>query len=193
MTREQQRVVLFLGFLLSLFFGFLDGPLGRRVGISAPFPKEFSSSKMREGQVIVEMDGWVNRRGTFRLERGATVFDALERAGGTKGTLILPLESLGLNLDRNYKIWVLAEEGRGRVLLEPLAPPKLKILFVLINLNDASLEELDTLPGIGPKTAQGIIAYREGHGRFKSPEDLLQVKGIGTKKFSALQGHITTQ
>jgi competence protein ComEA len=193
MTWEQQRVVFFLGLVLSLFFCFHDGPFRRVEGGSPPFGKEFFSSRMREDQVTVEIDGWVKHRGIFLLEKGTTVFDALERAGGTPGRFPLPLESLGLNLDRNCKISVVAEEGKGRVVLAPLAPPKLKILFVPVNLNDASIEELDTLPGIGLSTAQRIIAYRERYGGFKSPEDLLQVKGIGLKKFSALREQITIQ
>jgi competence protein ComEA len=79
------------------------------------------------------------------------------------------------------------------VTLEALAPNKLKILFLPVDINTASIEELDTLPGIGPKTAWAIIEYRETHGKFTSPEDLLQVHGIGPKKLAALLGHITVQ
>ena len=49
------------------------------------------------------------------------------------------------------------------------------------------MTELDSLPGVGPSTAQAIVEYRVAHGPFGSPEDLLNVKGIGPAKFEAMQ------
>lgn len=62
----------------------------------------------------------------------------------------------------------------------------------LININTATKEELDTLPGIGPVTAQKIIDYRQEHGNFSSIEDIKNVKGIGEAKFSKMQDKICT-
>jgi len=62
---------------------------------------------------------------------------------------------------------------------------------VLININTATTRELDALPGIGPVLAQRIIDYREKHGSFKKIVDLLNVSGIGPKKFSALKDKVT--
>jgi competence protein ComEA len=79
------------------------------------------------------------------------------------------------------------------LLLEPLAPKTQKVLSVPIDINTASVEELDTLPGIGPKTAQAIVEHRETQGKFGSAEDLLQVRGIGPKKLAAILPHVTVQ
>lgn len=62
----------------------------------------------------------------------------------------------------------------------------------LININTATAQQLDTLPGIGPKLAQAIIDYRTEYGDFEVPEDLLHVPGIGEKKLSAIIDLITT-
>jgi competence protein ComEA len=59
-----------------------------------------------------------------------------------------------------------------------------------VNLNQATREELDTLPGVGPSTADRIIAYRENQGPFLQPEDLMNVKGIGPARFARLRGMV---
>jgi competence protein ComEA len=56
----------------------------------------------------------------------------------------------------------------------------------VVNVNTAGLEELDTLPGVGPATAQAILDYRREHGPFQRPEDLLNVRGIGEKKLAQM-------
>jgi len=60
-----------------------------------------------------------------------------------------------------------------------------------ININTAGPEELAKLPGIGPKTAEEIVNYRKDHGPFKTTRDLINVKGVGDKKFEAIQDKIT--
>ena len=60
-----------------------------------------------------------------------------------------------------------------------------------VNLNTATLEELDAHPGVGPSTAKNIIAYREAHGGFAAPEEIMNVKRIGEKTFDKLKAHIT--
>jgi competence protein ComEA len=72
-----------------------------------------------------------------------------------------------------------------------LDPPKMKVLSIPININTAKVEELDILPGVGPKMAQAIIDFREAHGKFSALEDLQKVKGFGPKKFAAIRPHIT--
>ncbi len=75
----------------------------------------------------------------------------------------------------------------------PTVPPTTESTATkLININTATLEQLDTLPGIGPKLAQAIIDYRTEYGPFETPEDLLYVPGIGEKKLAAIIDLITT-
>lgn len=61
-----------------------------------------------------------------------------------------------------------------------------------VNINTATLDELQTLPDIGPMLAQRIIDYRQKHGPFTKPADLAKVEGIGTKTLEAILDHITT-
>jgi competence protein ComEA len=60
----------------------------------------------------------------------------------------------------------------------------------VVNLNTASVEELGTLPGVGPKTAAAILAYRKEHGPFQRVEDLLEIRGIGEKKLTRMRDWI---
>ena len=62
----------------------------------------------------------------------------------------------------------------------------------VVNINTATLDQLQTLPGIGPVLAQRIIDYREANGPFKNPADLAQVEDIGKKRLEAILDYITT-
>ena len=177
---------------LALFF-FLTSPSSAWKEFSGrPSEERTLPSPLAEGQILIEVDGSVNQRGMVQIEPGMTLLEALERAGGVKGKLSLSPEALSTKIDKSSRLQVIPDgEGKGKVSLEPLAPPKLKVLSIPIPINTASVEELDTLPGIGPKTAQAIFEYRGTHGKFTSAEDLLQVPGIGPKKLAALKPHIT--
>lgn len=62
---------------------------------------------------------------------------------------------------------------------------------IKVNLNKANLEELESIRGVGPALAERIVAYRDENGQFKSPEDLMSVKGIGQAKFGRIKDQIT--
>ncbi len=65
------------------------------------------------------------------------------------------------------------------------------VALAAVNINTATKEELDALPGIGPVKAQAIIDYRNANGPFKTPEDIMKVKGIKEGEFSKLKGEIS--
>ena len=73
------------------------------------------------------------------------------------------------------------------------APSKPAVERIAVNINQASAEEIATLPGIGDKTAKLIIEYREKNGGFKKPEDIKKVKGVGKKLFEKIKGNITVE
>jgi competence protein ComEA len=194
MNREQQGVILFLTLSLCLLF-FLTGPFsspkegGKALPTEERLPQRFSGRGFP-----VEIDGAAGPRGIVQAEPGMTVREVLERAGGVPEKLSLSPEDLSRKVEKGSRLSLQPEgEGKGKVVVEPLAPPKLKVLAVPIPLNTATAEELDILPGIGPKTAQAIVEFREKKGKFASPDDLLQVPGIGPKKLSALKPHITVE
>jgi competence protein ComEA len=192
MSREQQGVILFLVLSLCLlFFSTGPGSLKESEPLLSPFKKAAFPIPSGAKEFVLELDGSVERRGIIQVKPGITVGEALEKAGGGCGGLSLPKEALEQRIERNSRLSVLpGEEGKGRVLVEELSPSKLKVLSIPISINSATAEELDALPGIGPKMAQAIVEFRERYGKFSSPEDLLQVPGIGAKKLASVKPHI---
>jgi competence protein ComEA len=137
------------------------------------------------GEVVVAVAGRVRRPGLVRLPAGARVADALAAAG-----VVLPgTDAALLNLARRVTDGELivvgvtpppgvAESGSGGVQSGAGAP---------VNLNTATLAQLDGLPGVGPVLAQRILDYRERHGGFRSVGELRQVDGIGDARYEQLK------
>jgi competence protein ComEA len=191
MTRAQQGVVLFLTLFLGFLFFLNSSPSFFQTGKSLLGDRPLTASKTPDEEIWIEVDGPVQYRGVFAVEKGEKVRDVIAKAGGLQEGLSLPSESLSVKLEKSVHLRVTAgEERKGKVVLQPLDPQKMKVLSLPVNINTAKAEDLDILPGVGPKMAQAIIAHREAHGKFSSPEDLMQVKGIGPKKFASLRPHV---
>jgi competence protein ComEA len=132
--------------------------------------------------LVVSVGGRVRRPGLVRLPAGARVADAIEAAGGA-----LPDTDLSqVNLARKVVDGELIVIG---ITPPPAAGPTAK--GGLVNINTATLGELQTLPGIGAVLAQRIVDYRTEHGGFRSINDLRQVDGIGESKFAQLKDRVT--
>ena len=130
----------------------------------------------------VYVTGPVQLPDVYELPLGALVQDALEAAGGATDQADLTRLNLARRLNDGEHL-VVPELGEAA-----LAP---SLDRTRVNINTAALEELDTLYGIGPALAQAIVDYREAHGDFQRPEDLMQVSGIGPSTFQELQDSIT--
>ena len=147
------------------------------------------------------VSGWVRHPGVYRFKQGDRIVDALERAGGPKKGADLNALNLAAFLTDAQQILVtkmgeapssVASPGSGTssgTTTDGTGAPG--PAGGLINLNTATLDQLETLPGIGPSLGQRIIDYREQHGPFQSVEDLLEVSGIGEKRLADLQDQVT--
>jgi competence protein ComEA len=146
------------------------------------------------GTVMVDVAGKVRRPGVHTLPQGARVIDALRAAGGVRrGVDLAPLNQARVLVDgEQILVGVRAPPGAGSGAAgSGTSTGPGSVAGALINLNTASAEELDTLPGVGPVTAQSILDYRTQHGGFSAVAELLEVDGIGAATLAKLEPHVT--
>ena len=192
MTRDQQGVVLFLSLLLTVIFLLTARPLPPPAAFPGRDQVLSFAAPPAGDEIWVEVDGPVRNRGIYPLEKGKSVLEAMEKAGGSAGNPGLSPDAGAMKISKSGLLKVSGEgEDRARATLTPFDPVKMKVLSIPVNINTAGAEELDILPGVGPKMAQAIVAFREAHGKFSALEDLQKVKGLGPKKFAAIRPHIT--
>jgi competence protein ComEA len=137
----------------------------------------------------------------YELPPGSRIGDAIEAAGGWTSEANTAVVNLAQPLVDGMQIYVpsLAEVSEAAVPVVSDPAPLTRSGEVidmtagggLVNINTAGLEELDSLPGIGPSTAQKILDYREEYGRFNTIEELMNVSGIGEAKFGSVKELIT--
>jgi len=175
-----------------------EGGAGDASGVAGA--SEVATEKPAE-LLTVHVAGRVRNPGVYQLAAGSRVIDALEAAGGGLGDAAANALNLARPLADGEQIVVPSEEeaaqgrvagtggggapaGSGGVASQQTA---------VVNINTADAAALDTLPGVGPSTAQKIISDREANGPFASPEDLGRVSGIGPKRLEQLAELICVQ
>jgi competence protein ComEA len=165
--------------------------LGSPRAPATPVPVGSGATSPASGpaELVVDVAGKVRRPGIAVLEPGDRVIDALRAAGGVqKGA-----DLTGLNLARPLV------DGEQVVVGIP-PPPGIAASAAgnptaqagaLVNINTATSAQLEELPGVGPVTAESIIAFRTEHGAFTSVEELLDVSGIGDATLAEIAPHVT--
>jgi competence protein ComEA len=165
--------------------------------------------------VRVYVGGEVHRPGVVALPRGSRVNDAIEAAGGTTPAGDTSALGLAAVLDDSDQIVVpahrdvsgvaelrtptptamdtgaVAENAMPDHTLSPQAPAPPAGGSSLVNINSATIEELDSLPGIGPAIAQRIIDYRTSEGPFQTIDELERIRGISARMVGELTPFVT--
>jgi comEA protein len=144
----------------------------------------FASTTSLAQQVVVDVGGAVANPGVYKLHNNSRVIDALRAAGDiVAGADLSQINRAALVRDGD-RIYVprVGESAPATVVAGGGSAAS-----ALVNVNTATAEQLDSLPGVGPATAQAIISYRTEHGRFTSVTDLQKVSGIGPAKFAKMK------
>ena len=141
--------------------------------------------------VVVQAAGAVNRPGVYRVAAGSRVVDLVEAAGGAAAGSDVQAIGLATKLVDGQRVYV---PMKGEVVVAPaVSPPggaavaRTTLPPEPLDLNTATADQLDGLPGVGPATAAAIVARRDRHGPFKSVEQLADVPGIGPAKLDAIR------
>ncbi|MCA1025410.1 helix-hairpin-helix domain-containing protein [Cytobacillus kochii] len=140
-----------------------------------------------DDDVMVDIKGEVKDPGVYALKSTQRIVDAIQVAGGFLSEADQKQVNLAQKLTDEMVIYIPKVGEEGVSSLPPLNDGNDR----KINLNQATVEQLETLPGIGPSKAEDILSYREEVGSFKAIEDLKEVSGIGEKTFEKLKDLIS--
>jgi competence protein ComEA len=137
-------------------------------------------------RVVVDVVGEVRRPGLYRLADGSRIADAVARAGGATRKAELAQVNLAAPLADGEQV-VVPGRGSAAAAAPAAAGGGDAAASAPIQLSTATVEQLDSLPGVGPATAQKILDYRTKHGAFSSVDELDAVPGIGPKRLEQLR------
>ncbi len=172
---------------------------------------------LKEPIIKIYIIGCVNKPGIVTIQKGQLICDAIDAAGGATPDADLENINLVYTLEENLMLKILSKKetktvsqangapsgypgtGKGVLILKDegkgagMTSSGGSAKAPAININSASAQELDTLPGIGPATASDIISFRNKHGPFARIEDIMKVSGIKQSRFQKIKDFITVQ
>lgn len=178
--------------------------------------KNKETNKTNKNKIVIYIIGEIKKEGVYELEEDSRISDAIEKAGGVKESADLSQINLAYKIEDGMRIYIpkrgelvqnkekiedktqevvtgkstdITNSTSSNTMLSTNKNSKTNI--EKINLNKATQTELETLPGIGPSTAEKIIAYRKENGNFKNIEDIMNVNGIGESKYNKIKDLIS--
>lgn len=140
----------------------------------------------------VHVTGAVNKPGVYALPPGSRIQQAIDAAGGLTPQADVSMLNLVALIEDGQRLHVPSQGGPAEQTADDPATEERSVsISRKININTATLEQLDTLPGIGEITAQKIIDYRSVHGPFPNIEAIMDVDGIGEGTFEEIKNFIS--
>lgn len=158
-------------------------------GIYVPEESEIviTETEETEENIIVEIKGEVEKPGVYTMDPGSRLNDLLIISGGASAQANLRSVNLAMKITDGDSFYIPSQEEEADVSAEISVIVGGSESDGKIDLNRATREELMSVTGIGPSTADNILAYREEKGRFESVDDLINVNRIGEKTLEKLR------
>lgn len=163
-----------------------------------------SSTYPVDNEITVYVVGCVKSPGLVNLKKGSLLNDAVNLAGGVTEEADVENINMAYKLEDNVMIRIKSKKQKSNEPVMDELPSGMEVILGIdegakggsssgtkININKATAQELDKLPGIGPSKANDIIAYRQKNGRFKKVEDIMSVPGIKQSLFNSIKDEIT--
>ena len=190
---DKKLIIFFICFfLVATGFKYVNSKKALQGPVLTPLEKNYVepvkvSKKIVEKKIMVHLAGAVNEPGVYHVVKGKRVLEFINESGGLKP---------GANLDK-VKLAARLKDGQTvhipykKNIQQAKQPSSNKKSISIININQATVNELTQLPGIGPKIAERIINYRIKNHLFNSCEEIQQVKGIGPKLYKKIAAYLT--
>ena len=199
---EYKKVLSIIGGVLAVIVmilvgrGMMASPLKEKVMVT----NAVNTTRVEE-TTVMDVKGEVLRPGVYEFSCESRIQEVIKKAGGFTEEADETKINLAQKITDQMQIIVpnvhskqeggVTEENSGKGSSTNISVSNSK--QGTININTATLEELQTIKGIGKKKAEAILQYRKEHGAFRTKEDLLQVKGIGKKALEAIESQVTFQ
>ncbi|KAA3659434.1 MAG: ComEA family DNA-binding protein [Chloroflexi bacterium] len=207
MINQKQLINVLIGVFVGTIFGVSGMVLRRQVQpapiqIIPPDPTVTPAPTPTLGPIQVYVNGAVANPDIYELPPDSIVEAAIEMAGGFSDGANTAVINLAQPLADGVQVFIPFEEKDTGLPHAGVNEPDIVVesrmgsglnFGGLININTADIALLDTLPGIGPSTAQKIVDYRDANGSFSSLEELMNVSGIGEAKFNQVKDAITVE
>ena len=171
-------------FILASVVYYFGRPKPVPIAIASPTPE------LKPSTAIVYVSGAVTRPGVYTMEQDARVVNAIEAAGGALEEADLADLNLAQRIYDEQHIHVLRKGEAGPAGIPSTNPGQ---VGDKIDINHASAQEVEKLPGIGPVLSQRIVAYRKENGRFANTDDIMKVSGIGPAIFEKIKDLIVAR
>lgn len=185
---------LLLGFIfLGAYIGITRWVRPAPIVISPVAPTTEPTSTGTPASLTIFISGEVTNPGVYKFPAGSIVQAAIEAAGGYSLNADQDLVNLAQRVSDGLHIHVPSIDENKDVPIFSNESSEVTAESKKVNINTAGLEELDTLPGIGPVTARKIMEYRSANGPFTNIEAIMDVDGIGSGKFGDIRDLITTE
>ncbi|MGB9678680.1 MAG: helix-hairpin-helix domain-containing protein [Thermoanaerobacteraceae bacterium] len=198
-TRKQQYALIFILFIILFIIGLMiyqKYKIDTSISIEKQTEEEIAIEKLSKlnetntssGEIKVYVTGAVKNPGVYTMLDTERIQDALNKAGG----ILEDADITDINLAEKVKDeQMIRVFKKGEIDAENILSKSSYKKENKININTATKEELQTLPGIGPATSEKIIDFRQSKGKFKKIEDIMNVPRIGPKLFDQIKDKIT--